>query len=116
MTTESTGSDVEILQLDAQPVVSIRATGLVAELGESMGERIAALSSYLRQRDAQPAGPPFVRYYTFGDTETDFEFGVPVAERVVGEGWIAAGELPGGPALSTVHDGPHTGLGDAYAR
>jgi effector-binding domain-containing protein len=109
-------NEVEMEQLEPQQVLSIRETIQVARLGEVMGERIAALSDYLRQRGAQPAGPPFVRYHTFGESETDMEFGVPVAGPIAGEGRIAAGELPGGPAVTTWHDGPDDKLGEAYAR
>ena len=57
-----------------------------------------------------------MRYHTFGETETDFELGVPVVEPAAGEGRIVAGELPGGTAIATWHFGPHDALGDAYAR
>ncbi len=81
-----------------------------------MDDRIRALRGYLQGRGARPAGPPFVRYHTFGETETDLEFGIPVVEPVAGEGRIAGGELPGDPAVTTWHIGPHKTLGDAYAR
>ena len=116
MAAEQHGNDVEIRQLDPQPVVSIRATVPVADLAQHQGDRLQALSGYLRQRGGQPAGPPFVRYHTFGETETDFELGIPVVEPIAGEGRIAGGELPGGPAATTWHIGPHDTLGDAYAR
>ena len=110
------GNDVEILQLDPQPVVSIRATVPIVDLAEHQADRLQALSGYLQQRGAQPAGPPFVRYHTFGETETDLELGIAVVEPVPGEGRIAAGALPGGPAVTTWHIGPHDTLGEAYAR
>jgi hypothetical protein len=49
--------------------------------------------------------------------ETDIEVGipVPVAEGGVGEGRVAAGELPGGTVASAWHLGAHDRLGDAYA-
>jgi hypothetical protein len=40
---------------------------------------------------------------------------VPVAEGSVGEGRVAAGELPGGTVASAWHLGAHDRLGDAYA-
>ncbi|MFL5734645.1 MAG: GyrI-like domain-containing protein [Chloroflexia bacterium] len=110
------GSDVQTRQLEPQPVLSIRATIPVAQLGEAMGDRLGALSSYLRRRGVQPAGPPFVRYHTFGETETDMETGVPVAEPIAGEGRISSGELPGGPAVTTWHVGAHDKMGEAYGR
>jgi effector-binding domain-containing protein len=116
MATEEQGAGVEALDLDAQPVASIRGTVRIADLGQAMDDRITALSGYLRRHGARAAGPPFVRYHTFGETETDMEFGVPVGESVAGEGRVAAGELPGGPAVATWHIGPHDRLGEAYAR
>jgi effector-binding domain-containing protein len=115
MNVEENGK-VEVEQLAPQPVLSIRATVGIVQLGEAMGDRLQALGEYLRQRGAQPAGPPFVRYHTFGESETDLETGVPVAAPIAGEGRIASGELPGGPAASTWHFGPHDKLGDAYGR
>ncbi len=116
MAAEQPANDVEIRQLEPQPVVSIRATVRIADLAEVMGDRLAALGSYLKQGGAQPAGPPFVRYHTFGETETDLETGIPVTEPAGSEGRVVAGELPGGPTISTWHTGPHEKLGDAYAR
>jgi effector-binding domain-containing protein len=116
MNAEPSGNHVEIQQLEPQPVLYIRATARIDQLGEAMGDRIQALSGYIQERGVQPAGPPFVRYHTFGETETDFELGVPVVKPAAGEGRIAGGQLPGGPAVTTWHFGPHDKLGDAYAR
>ncbi len=116
MAAEQHGTGVELQQLEPQPVLSIRATARVADLAAVMDERLQALAGYLQQRGAPPAGPPFVRYHTFGETETDLELGIPVVAPVAGEGRIAGGELPGGPAITTWHIGPHNTLGDAYAR
>jgi effector-binding domain-containing protein len=107
---------VELSELPAQPMLSIRATIPVAKLGDTMGERIGVLSRFLRERGVQPAGPPFVRYHTFTDTDTDMEFGVPVTEAVDGVGQIVAGELPEGPAVITRHVGAPERLGEAYER
>src|SRR3712207_1909748 len=110
MSEEQQGTSVEIEQLEPQAVLSIRTTISIADLGEAMGERAQALATYLQQHGVQTAGSPFVRYFTLGDTETDYEFGIPVAEPAVGEGPIAAGELPGGPAITTWHVGAHERL------
>ena len=116
MTVAEHSTDVAIEQLDPQPVLSIRATVQIADLVPTMDDRMPALLEYLQQQGAQAAGPLFVRYHTFGETETDIETGLPVVAPVAGEGRIAAGELPGGPAVSTWHLGPHNALGEAYAR
>jgi effector-binding domain-containing protein len=107
---------VEVAKLAAQPVLSIRETIPVARLGDTMGERISVLAQFLRERDTPPAGPPYVRYHTFSDTETDLEVGVPVTQPAPGDGPITGGRLPAGPAVTTWHLGAHDRLGEAYAR
>jgi effector-binding domain-containing protein len=100
----------------SQPVLSIRRTVELARLSEAQSENLREVWSSIDRRGVKPAGPPFVRYHTFGETETDLEVGIPVAEAPPGAGQVAAGELPGGPAVTTWHIGSHDGLGDAYAR
>jgi effector-binding domain-containing protein len=116
MDTPAAQGRVVLEERQAQPILSIRATIAVAQLGDVMGERLTALSNHLRSHGITPAGPPFVRYHTFGETTTDMETGVPVGEPCKGDGPIVYGALPGGPAITTWHVGPHVQLGQAYSR
>jgi effector-binding domain-containing protein len=110
-------TDVKLQHRQPQPVLSVRATVPIAELTAAQGQALRALWDHLRQQGVRPAGPPYVRYHTFGDAETDVEVGIPVpAADTVGEGRVAAGELPGGTVVSAWHLGAHDGLADAYAR
>ena len=70
----------------------------------------------MRAHAVAAVGPPFVRYHALGETETDVEVGIPVADPVAGEGPITAGELPGGAVIRTWHIGSHDRLGEAYSR
>jgi effector-binding domain-containing protein len=71
-----------------------------------------------------PAGPPYARYYEYGEQEVDVEIGFPVASPVpdmvaladVAPGEITAGELPGGETAVTDHIGPYEGLAQTYDR
>lgn len=116
MTTADPQTDVVLHQLEAQPLVSIRGTVPIAQLGAAMGERLKALTGYLRSHGVQPTGAPCVRYHSFGETEADFELGIPVERAAAGEGEIVSGLLPGGPAATTWHLGAHDRLGEAYSR
>lgn len=107
---------IEIQHLQPQPMLSIRQTVPVADLPSTQGECLNELWSLLRDERHTPAGPPFVRYHTFDDVQTDVEVGVPVDGDVNGRGRIVRGELPGGRAVTTVHLGSHDRLAEAYAR
>jgi effector-binding domain-containing protein len=101
---------------EPQPVLSIRGNVRVAQLAQAQGQRLGGLWRLVHARGLAPVGPPFVRYHAFGETETDVELGMPVAERATGEGRVKAGALPGGAAISTWHVGAHDRLGEAYGR
>jgi effector-binding domain-containing protein len=101
---------------EPQPVLSIRTTVAVAQLAQSQAERLSELWRSMQAHGLAAVGPPFVRYHTFGETETDVELGVPVSKGATGDGRIEAGELPGGAAIATWHLGAHDSLGEAYGR
>jgi effector-binding domain-containing protein len=116
MDVDPNSEDVALEELETQPVLSIRGTVPVAQLAEAQGERLDELWRSTQQLEVTPAGPPFVRYHTFDETETDLEVGIPVVEPVEGGGAVQSGELPGGTAVTTWHIGSHDRLGEAYKR
>jgi hypothetical protein len=96
---------VRVQEREPLPILSIRENVAIARLADAQGERLRELWQSFRSRRLIPTGPPFVRYHTFGDTETDMEIGVPVGDGAAGERRIRAGELPGGPVIATWHLG-----------
>jgi effector-binding domain-containing protein len=117
MPTEHTPEEVVLVEArQPQPVLSVRAAARTAELTAAQGQRLRELWSSIQTRGLAPVGPPFVRYHTFGEVETDLEVGIPVAEATAGNGRVASGELPGGAAIVTWHIGAHDRLGEAYGR
>jgi effector-binding domain-containing protein len=105
---------IKTTRLRPQPIATIRVTTEPSRMGETLHDVLPEVRSYLERVGANPAGPPFVRYFNYDEDEADFEAGFPVAESVPGEGRIAAGELPGGLAAVTAHVGPYEGLQDAH--
>jgi effector-binding domain-containing protein len=116
MNTGQPPEEILIEEREPQPVLSIRQAVELARLTDAQGESLRELWSFINRHGAEPAGPPFVRYHTFGETETDLEVGIPVVEAGSDEERIAFRELPGGAAITTWHVGSHDGLADAYAR
>jgi effector-binding domain-containing protein len=116
MTPQDPEATVNLEHRDPLPILSIRENAAIDALANAQGERLRELWQYCQSRRVAPAGPPVVRYHTFGEGETDVEVGVPVREGAAGEGRIRAGELPGGPVITTWHLGAHDRLGEAYGR
>lgn len=107
----------ELTTLAPQPILSIRGTIPVAQLGSVMGERLGALAAALKAQGLRASGPVFARYHTFDMTgDTDVEHGVPVAGLAASAGQVSAGELPTGDAVTIWHVGDHTTLGATYGK
>jgi effector-binding domain-containing protein len=104
----------ELIDLTAQPVLSVRARGAVKDLPAIMGRSYGVLGAYLGRMGKQAAGAPFVAYYNQDMQNLDLEIGFPVAEKLPGQGEIQAGEIPGGKAVRTMHVGPYDKIGPAY--
>ena len=109
-------SSVEIQDREPQRIISVRRTIPIARLTEAQGESLLELSRLLRERGVAPAGFPVVRYHTFAEGETDVETGVPVDVEIELSGRVERGELPGGRAVATFHQGGHDRLSEAYGR
>ena len=84
ISTNQAVTGAELVELRLQPVVSIAATDTVAALNEAHDEMLRALSEYFQRNGVQRSDPPFVRYHTFGNAETDQEIGVPITEPATG--------------------------------
>lgn len=101
---------------EPQLILSIRQKVSLVALPQTQGESLAALWRFMQGEEVAAVGPPFVRYHSFGEDETDVEVGVPISAPALGDGRILSGELPGGQAITTWHLGSHATLADAYAR
>jgi effector-binding domain-containing protein len=101
---------------EPQQALRIRTTVPVAQLAQAQAESLGEIWRFMQRRGLTPAGPPFVRYHSFGEAETDVELGIPVGQASAGDGRVEAGELPGGAAIATWHLGAHDRLGEAYGR
>lgn len=101
-------------KLKARHTAAIRLTTPPSEIGSAFERVLGEVLSYLDEVGVRPAGPPFARYFDFSAEEADLEIGFPVRNRVSGTERIAGGELPGGLAAVTVHQGSYDGLERAH--
>jgi effector-binding domain-containing protein len=106
--------EVEIRELEAQPVVIARTETTPDKIGPTYGELIAEVSASLARRSISMAGPSFGRYFDYTKDHVDMAVGFPVAGSVEDDGRLVADELPGGRVAVVTHVGPYTKLGEAY--
>jgi effector-binding domain-containing protein len=107
--------DVEIRQLDCQPVATIRVTTTPKQIAATLTEVFGEVRQYVDSTGVAVSGPPFARYHVYERDRVDMEAGMPVAQPVAGEGRVQSSELPGGPAATVSHVGPYDKLFHAWS-
>jgi effector-binding domain-containing protein len=109
--------DITQRTMEPQCVLFMRARMEHGTLAEALAQVLPAVWGYAATRGIQLAGAPFCRYLSWGPGMFTIEAGLPVARGSVGEAAqeIEVGELPGGIAAATVHEGSYDGLADAHA-
>jgi len=110
--------DVDIVSVPAQPILSLRRRGPLAEIGGVM-RRLRELAA---DAGLETSGPMMARFYEESETglETDYDVSIAVLPRADGSVPDAAGEargewLPLHHALEAVHRGPHDHMDHAWA-
>lgn len=107
---------VEITERPAQPVVFQRRTVPMDQLQGALAACLPAVFVHCQQHGLTMAGPPFTRYIAMTPGSATIEAGIPVVEaKGSDEADILAGELPAGPAATTIHQGPYDTLRAAYS-
>jgi effector-binding domain-containing protein len=89
-----------------QPCVSISLQIARAEIQQAI-DLTGELFAWLEARGIPPAGPPYFRYYMIGGDGNwfDMEVGIAVQARVVGDGRVFPGTIPGGTYATLIHHG-----------
>ncbi len=104
----------ETKQVEAQHILTIRATTTIDKLPELLGELFGEVYTHILQHGQQPVGMPFSMYHAMDGVNVDFESGMPVASPLEGAGRVQAGELPAGTVAAVTHMGPYEALGQTW--
>jgi effector-binding domain-containing protein len=97
-----------------QHAAAVRLTVPIAEISRHMGRIFGEVAAWLGHSGVPIVGPPFARYYSVAPEAVDLEAGFPAAAPVEPHGDVHASELPGGPAVTTMHIGPYEAMEPAY--
>ena len=108
-------TEFETREIEAQPILGVRASATMDKVGEVMGPLFGELYGYIQQSGQGPSGMPFAIYHSMDGNSVDLECGMPVATPMEGAGRIKAGELPGGTVVTVTHRGPYDTLPQTWA-
>jgi effector-binding domain-containing protein len=106
--------DIEMKELPARAVATIRVTTTPDKLAEVFGEILPRVMAHIQGQGVEPAGPAFGIFHVYDPDRVDMEAGFPVPHMIASEDGVEARELPGGRAAVTWHVGPYDSLGGAY--
>jgi effector-binding domain-containing protein len=106
--------EIEERTLTAQPTACVHLEVPVSGISTVIGPAYGEIAGYLAEVGVAMVGMPVARYYEVDTVKAVFDAGFPVASVVEGRGRVQAGELPGGPAIATLHVGPYDTMGPAY--
>lgn len=115
MTATVAASTPRIVELSELQAAIVGIDGTPAELPNLIGEAFDLTSKAIRESGAGFAGPPFTRYYTFGE-RISAEVGFPFTGRLRETDRVRISSLPGGRAVTTTHVGPYEAIADAWDR
>ena len=104
----------ETLAVDAQPAMVVCRRVAITEFGETLADIFPRVFRHIVDAGQQPAGMPFMRYFSMDGVACDIAAGMPVSEPIPGAGDIEPHELPGGRELTALHVGPYEGVGSVW--
>jgi len=107
--------NVKETRLVTQPTVVVRAKVHPEQLAPVMSKLFPAVTAFVQASEAEPAGPPFSRYFSMRDEKWEIACGMAVSQPLTGAGQVEASELPGGAAVTTIHRGRYEALGESWA-
>ena len=102
-------------ELAAQPILGIRTSTTMDEIGNVIGPLFGEVYGYIQQSGHKPAGMPLAIYHSMPGDSVELECAMPIASPLAGSGRIQAGELPAGTAVTVTHIGPYDTLGQTWA-
>ncbi|HJP66482.1 MAG TPA: GyrI-like domain-containing protein [Actinomycetota bacterium] len=105
--------DIEVKELPARYVASIRVTVAPDQMGPTFEELLPEVLAELQEQNAQASGPSFGIFFEFGE-QVDMEAGFPVMLPVESSGRVGFRTLEEGTFAVTWHHGPYSTIGEAH--
>jgi effector-binding domain-containing protein len=106
---------VRIVELPERSAIVVRFTAGTAEFPSLVADAFRRTAEAIRRAGAAFGGPPFARYYNFGE-RIDAEAGFPYQGTIEPTTDLVLTTLPAGRAVTTQHVGGYEQIGEAWDR
>ena len=114
---DATTHPIAVRELAPTPVLYMARRIDKDRVADVLAELLPAVFQYVMEQGLPMAGPPYVRYMEQSAAFLAVQAGIPLTEPPKPpepERNIEVGELPGGPAVTVIHQGPYESLADGY--
>ena len=105
--------EIEVIELEPQPVLVIEARVDPPKLGEELGKILPRIHQYISDQGGEMVGMPFMRYLDMTDHFL-IDAGIPTASGMAGRDDILSKVLPGGKTATTLFLGEYHLVGEAW--
>ena len=106
---------IETVELEPQAAMVVRRKVALTDFGEALADILPRVFAHIASAGGQPAGMPFMRYFSMDGTACDIAAGMPVAQPIDRAGDIEQHTLPGGRALTALHVGAYEDVGPVWS-
>ena len=106
--------EIEVIETEAQPVLSIREITSVEDLPEEVGTAYQAILNHMNLMGEEPSDMPFIAYYNMDMDNLDVEIGFPTSRELAGIHDIDVSEIPAGLKVVCMYQGPYNEMKPVY--
>ena len=107
-------SNIELLQLNEQPALSIRTTTQVEKLPALIGESYGKIAAYIKELGENFSDVPFVAYHNLDMQNLDVEMGFPVTKSLPDKNEIKSTFIPAGKIIFCMYRGAYIEMASVY--
>ena len=107
-------SNIELIKIGKQPVLSVRTITNAANLPSVIGESFRKIADYLAEINELMSDVPFVAYHSLDPEDMDIEVGFPVPSPLSGKGDIKASFFQEGLAVFSMFRGSYGDIEPLY--
>lgn len=106
--------EIELIQQEALPTLSVRKRTGVQDLPAVLGQTYGEIMTYAAEMGATVSGPAYVSYFNMDMADLDVEIGFVCEQTVLGNGTVTEGEIAAGRYVTSIHYGPYAGMEPLY--